>query len=191
MTRSALIFLVVLTGAATALGKPAKKSDPPPKPKSLLGQKAPDFTLKDYRNRPWRLSALKGQKIVVIEFGITGCYCGRRGLEDLQWMHRDFGPKGVQCLAIGLEAHPLQPIPEFMKERKLSFPFLTDPGGKVAAAYHAEIAPYVVIVDKAGVVRWVESNFAEDLAWKVSLQLSKMLPAKKTPTKVKSPPKKV
>lgn len=46
-------------------------------------------------------------------------------------------------------------------ELKLPFPVLADRFGVVARRYRAKVLPYVVIVDRSGVVRWSRTGFEE------------------------------
>jgi peroxiredoxin len=155
----------------------ATKSAPVPASNSLIGEPARDFTLKDLGGKTWRLSSLRGQSMVVLEFASTSCHCAQLAVIDLDRVREKYASRGVQALAIGFEEQPLRPPAEFLKEAGLKVPFLIDPGRKTAGAYKVRWPPTVVIIDRAGIVRWICDRFSRDVADKVSAELSRMLAA--------------
>ena len=61
---------VVLLGMFAMLPALAQWED---QGQQLVGKPAPDFALKDASGKDWRLSDLKGKKVVLLDFGSTGC----------------------------------------------------------------------------------------------------------------------
>ena len=67
------------------------------------GQPAPDFTLKDLDGKTWKLSDLKGKKIVMIDFWATWCNICKREMPILQKVYQEYKGKGVEFFGIALD----------------------------------------------------------------------------------------
>ena len=134
-----------------------------------VGDKAPDFTLKDQNNEQVSLSDFAGKRNVVLLFypltftGVCqGELCAVR--DDLASFQND----DVQVLAISVDSAYAHKV--WANEQGYDFPLLADfwPHGKVASDYGvfneaAGIATRgTFIIDKAGVVRWKVVNAIPD-----------------------------
>lgn len=56
----------------------------------------------------------------------------------------------------------LQPIRDFKKRHKITFPILNDANNKVDDAYLIEAIPTNVVIDKEGIVRYWAEGFNPD-----------------------------
>jgi peroxiredoxin (alkyl hydroperoxide reductase subunit C) len=130
-----------------------------------VGDKAPDFTLRDQNNEEVTLSSFRGQKAVLIVFyplAFTGICTGEltRLRDDLPSFQND----DVQTVTISVDSAYTHKI--FAEREGFEFPLLADfwPHGAVAQAYGvfndtAGIANRgTFLVDKDGVVRFAEMN---------------------------------
>jgi peroxiredoxin len=130
-----------------------------------VGDKAPDFTLRDQNNEEVTLSSFRGKQAVLIIFypaaftGIcTGELCAVR--DDLPAFQND----DVQVLTISVDSAYSHKI--FSEREGYEFPLLSDfwPHGAVAQLYgafndEAGIANRgTFLVDKDGIVRFTELN---------------------------------
>ena len=103
-----------------------------------VGQQAPDFTLKSTTGDPVTLSALRGEKPVVLvfyPFTFTGVCEGE--LCSIRDDHTPFDSADAQVLAISCDPAPSQKI--WAEQQGWTFPVLSDfwPHGEVARAYGA------------------------------------------------------
>ena len=126
---------------------------------AVVGQPAPDFSLRDQSNNTVSLADLKGQKalIVFIPFPFTGTCDGEAcALRD------DLGAlEGLGAKVVIITVHAGPTNRKWAEEYKLQFPVLTDfwPHGAVAQAYGAfneQIGSAVrqsFVLDQNGVVR--------------------------------------
>jgi peroxiredoxin Q/BCP len=79
-------------------------------------------------------------------------------LERYEKRRRDFDEAGVRVAAVSVD--PIDVSQGLADRLQLGFPLLADDGGDLARAYgvwHAEkkiAIPSIVVVDRAGVVRW-------------------------------------
>lgn len=126
---------------------------------AVIGQPAPDFSLRDQANNTVSLADLKGQKalIVFIPFPFTGiCDSEACAVRDDLKALQDLGAKVVV-----ITAHAGPTNRKWAAENNLTFPVLSDfwPHGAVAQAYGAfndQIGVAVrqsFVLDKDGIVR--------------------------------------
>jgi len=107
----------------------------------------PDFTLKDLSGKTWTFGELQG-KVVLVNFWATWCPPCRKEMPDLETLYQRFRSKGLVVLGISdEEAAKVEP---FIRERKVSFPVLLDPGQKVNEMFVVEGIPKSFVYDREG-----------------------------------------
>jgi hypothetical protein len=94
-------------------------------------------------------------KLTVFVFYSRSCPCLRVHEPRLWSLADDFRARGVSLWLVDSEvgADPALDARE-AQERAYAFPLLTDHGGKLAKAVHAEFATHSVVVDASGHVRY-------------------------------------
>jgi peroxiredoxin len=134
-----------------------------------VGDKAPDFELKDNHGRTVKLSDFHGEKNVVLlfyPFAFTGVCTGE--LCELRDNLPKFSDRGTQVLAVSNDS--IHTLRVFAEQEGLEYPLLSDfwPHGNVSRAYGVfdEDKGCAVrgtfIIDKEGVVRWTVLNGLPD-----------------------------
>ncbi|MFB7495296.1 peroxiredoxin [Streptomyces sp. NPDC056161] len=134
-----------------------------------VGDKAPDFELKDNHGRAVKLSDFRGQKNVVLlfyPFAFTGVCTGE--LCELRDNLPTFVNDDTQLLAVSNDS--IHTLRVFAEQEGLEYPLLSDfwPHGETSRAYgvFAEDKGCAVrgtfIIDKEGVVRWTVVNDLPD-----------------------------
>jgi len=107
----------------------------------------PEFALKDLSGKTWTFAELRG-KVVLVNFWATWCPPCRKEMPDLEALYERFGAQGLAVLGISdEEAAKVQP---FIRERKISFPVLLDPGRKVNEMFVVEGIPKTFVYDRDG-----------------------------------------
>ena len=133
-------------------------------PHPLLDQPAPDFQLSDHLGRPQSLSGHLDRGPVVLVF-YYGYYCNHC-VSQLFALGDDiakFHELGAEVIAISADSSD-ETAQKFAKHGPFSFPVLSDPENKIAAAYSV-FAPRTpttpqsllhgtFIIDRDGLVRW-------------------------------------
>ncbi|GGS94268.1 peroxiredoxin [Streptomyces chromofuscus] len=134
-----------------------------------VGDKAPDFALKDNHGRAVQLSDFRGEKNVVLifyPFAFTGVCTGE--LCEVGDNLPQFADRDTQVLAVSNDS--IHTLRVFAEQERLEYPLLSDfwPHGEVSRAYgvFAEDKGCALrgtfVIDKEGVVRWTVVNGLPD-----------------------------
>jgi len=115
--------------------------------------KAPDFTLKNYDGKEFKLADFKG-KIVVLEWINPECPFVRYHYEKkstIKELAKKYKEKKIVWLAINsTNFHKTEDNKKFAEKNKISHPILDDSSGKVGRAYHATNTPHMFIINTDG-----------------------------------------
>jgi len=109
-----------------------------------LGTEAPAFELPGVDGEMHALSRYAEATAVVVVFTCNHCPYAVAVEERLIALQREYGPRGVQLIAISANDHPSDTFPKMQqraKERGFNFPYLYDESQEVARAYGAACTP--------------------------------------------------
>ena len=110
-----------------------------------LGQKAPEFSLKDINGKTVSLSAFKG-KVVILDFFASWCPPCRQEIPDFIKLQNEYGDKGFAMVGVALVK--LGDAKKFAGEFGISYPVLID-DGKVSNLYGpVRSIPTTFVIDK-------------------------------------------
>jgi peroxiredoxin len=119
-----------------------------------LGKNAPNFSLPGIDGKKHSLDSFAGKKSLVVMFICNHCPYVKAVQDRLAGLARDYGPKGVQFVAINsndIENYP-EDSPENMKRQSeevgFTFPYLLDETQEVARAYGAVCTPDIFVFDR-------------------------------------------
>lgn len=127
--------------------RPAPEIAPGPR----VGESLADFTLPDMNGEPVQLAALRG-KVVFINVWTTWCPPCIEEMPAIQRLYEQLHPKGLEVLAINMDALGRQTVEPFLDKRRLTFPVLLDPESRTERLYQTAGIPESFIVDKAGLL---------------------------------------
>jgi peroxiredoxin len=112
-----------------------------------IGAQAPDWTLKDAKGQPHRLSDYRG-KVVVMDFWAVWCVPCHRLMPEMQKMHEDLSKRGVVVFGISTGEHGGDPA-QLMKDRGYTYGLLLN-GETIAEDYHVVGLPTVYVIGVDG-----------------------------------------
>jgi peroxiredoxin len=123
----------------------------------VLGREAPDFTLKSTAGENLRLSEFRGQ-VVMINFWARWAGDSRREIPALERIHGTYARAGLVVLGVSLEADARR-AGEFAKSMHIPYPVLIDTDPAIGQKYAVDKMPMTVLIDRAGVIRYVHIGF--------------------------------
>lgn len=145
-----LLVVVVLAINVTTLVRDLDSIRP-----VTTGAAAPGFNVRATKRAPVSLASLRG-KVVLISFWASWCTPCLREMPFLQQLQTDLGPRGLQVLAINVEAPAeLGQRMDVIRKRHPRLP-LYGGGQRVANRYGVQTLPHLVLVDKKGRVAQVQ-----------------------------------
>ena len=106
-----------------------------------------DFTLMELGGKTWTLKEQRG-KVVVLNFWATWCPPCRKEMPDLETLYQQFKDQGLVILAISDEDS--DKVKPFIKQQKVTYPILLDPGRKVNELFQIEGIPKTFVYDRTG-----------------------------------------
>jgi peroxiredoxin len=121
------------------------------------GQRAPEFSLPSLKGATVTLASLKG-KVVLIDFWAQWCEPCKKELPQLDRLAREYAQKGVVIVAVNIDKQR-ENAERMVKQLGVSLPVLLDPAGSVAGTYDLPKMPTSFVVDKKGIIRYVNEGF--------------------------------
>jgi peroxiredoxin len=137
------LLLVIAYGLLTR--QPADDATP------RVGHLLADFTLPDLHGQPVQLAALRG-KVVFVNVWATWCPPCIEEMPTIQRLYARLHDRGLEVLAVSLDALGVQVVGPFMQQQRLTFPVLLDTQSFVQRLYHTTGIPESFIVDKRGLL---------------------------------------
>ena len=118
-----------------------------------VGKAAPDFSLYDLNDKPYRLSDFRG-KVVFLNFWATWCKPCREEMPSMEILNKNFEKDGLVILAVSIDrVTTTKDIPPFVKGMNLTFPVLVDSWGMTDKPYKRMGVPETFIIDQQGIIR--------------------------------------
>jgi peroxiredoxin/mono/diheme cytochrome c family protein len=124
--------------------------------KAQLGQTIDEFSLQDYRGKPFALADAKDSKLVVVAFLGVECPLSKLYAPKLVKLAKEYEGQGVTF--IGVNPNRQDSVTEmghFANEHQLNFPLLKDLNNKLADAMGAARVPQVFVLDEQRKIRYV------------------------------------
>jgi len=113
-----------------------------------IGKPAPDFTLKNFDGKEYKLADLK-DKVVVLEWYNIGCPVCVKYTERMKEWSEAYAKKGIVWLAIDSTSYGDDTKnAAYAKKHKLAYPILNDFSGDIGRAYGAKTTPHMYVINK-------------------------------------------
>ena len=135
-------------------------------PAGMIGEKVPDFTVKDESGKEYSLAQLsEGKKYILIDFWASWCAPCRREIPNLKNLYAKYGSKGFQIISISRDKNA-EDWKKAIEDEQLTWPNFLDESD-IAKLYKVRAIPTMYLVDADG--RIVAENVrGEALAEKVA-----------------------
>ena len=136
-------------------------------PAGQVGQKVPDFTVKDEAGKTHTLaSLLKGKKYMVLDFWASWCGPCRREIPNVKKQYALYKNKGLQVVSISIDKNA-EAWKKAVKEEQLQWPNFLSPA--VADQYRVKAVPTMYLLDNTGkILAESEDARGENLAAKLA-----------------------
>ena len=125
----------------------------------LLGEVAPDFTLRSDHGDNKKLSEYRG-KVVLINFWASWCGPCQQELPKLSELKRLHDEHDFVLLAVNIDEEPEKAI-RLAKKLGIDFPILFDEGKQVSKLYDIDAMPMTILVGRNGEVRYMHRGYKE------------------------------
>ena len=152
----AVSSIVFAAGVAFAAGDTAMRLK--------VGEKAPDFHLKDLADPKGRIvslseyvgAAAKEKKVVMLEFWATWCDICKKEMPNLVRLNNQWKDKGFLLLSVVLQSGSVDDVKKIMRDKKLNYAVLLDQDLAVATKIYglAGPIPLKVVIDHKGIIRY-------------------------------------
>ncbi len=149
MSKIPVVCGMVLTALLAGAGRSAVPA--------LVGRPAPDFVLRSLDGPNLRLSEFRGQ-VVLITFWARWAGDSRMELPALDRINTTYNRAGLVVLGVSVDEDERRSR-EFAEGMNLKFPILFDTTPDVGRDYFIEKMPMTILVDRSGVVRFVNAGF--------------------------------
>jgi hypothetical protein len=136
----------------------------------LLGKPAPVFKMDLLNGGQFDLAAERGKHIVVLQFWATWSVPSTRNLPEVARIASSFANKDVVFCAINQGQDP-QVVRKFLAQLKtVPSVAIEKSGADTSNLYKVSSAPYFVVIDKKGIVRFCSSDYQVPVSIEQRLQ---------------------
>ena len=110
---------------------------------------APDFAVPNLAGQAVRLSAYRGQ-VVLVNLWATWCPPCREEMPSMQKLYDRLKDRGFVLLAVSQDETGPETVKSFVEQMKITFPVLVDPDGDVGRKFGVWGYPESFVVDREG-----------------------------------------
>lgn len=160
MKRTILLSLLVLVAFSILLVVGQAQKAESAREGIAEGKKAQDFTLKDLKGNSFTLNSLFGEKILLLDFSTTWCPHCVTIIPALRNIHTNY--EDVKVLAVYIRESKTT-LEEFAKKHEIPYTILLDADGSVASKYGIRGVPTLILVDRAGIIRFRGHHIPEEI----------------------------
>lgn len=122
-----------------------------------VGTQAPDFTLKSNQGDNVRLAEQRGQ-VVMLNFWASWCAPCRKEMPLLDELYQRYESAGFMLYGVNVEPDSAAGD-ELIKDLGVTLPVLYDTESRVSQAYGIDAMPTTIVIDRDGVIRYVNRGY--------------------------------
>jgi thiol-disulfide isomerase/thioredoxin len=151
------------TGTATnaASGQTTAETQTAPAGSTDVGAAMPEYTATGLDGSKFDLAAQR-DKVVLLNVWATWCQPCRFEIPELQLLHERYGPRGFAVLGVSVDESGVESVKAFIAEqKKMAYPVVLDPAGKIADLLQTTVLPTSVLIDRSGKILWKKVGIVE------------------------------
>jgi len=137
------------------------------------GDRVPELGLRDLDGRRVTVAALRG-KVLLVDFWATWCEPCRQELPFLQKLHERYADQGLVVVGVSVDER-VGNVRRYVQREGLGFTILHDREKQVAERFGLDRMPTNYVVDRRGVIRYVNPTFRADHAERIEGQVKRLL----------------
>jgi len=122
-----------------------------------IGDLSPDWTLLSLNDKQVKLSALKGN-VVVLEFWFPGCAGCLAAIPEMNNIYKKYSKKGLSLFGVEFTNARSSVLKAYVNDYKVQYPILYS-AETVSKSYSITSAPTIFLLDKQGVIRYISMGF--------------------------------
>ncbi len=119
-----------------------------------VGSLAPDFTATDLDGNTVVLSGILEDRLMVLDFWATWCVPCLQAFPEVQKLHEEFAPRGVEFVAVSLRENP-DDVRRFIERTGYTVRVVADTDGAIGSRYGVMAIPSIVVVGQDGRVELI------------------------------------
>jgi thiol-disulfide isomerase/thioredoxin len=157
------IFAMILSGCA--------RRPPESEPMLEIGQPAPSFKLPDLSGQQVSLDQFKG-KVVMLDFWATWCGPCRMTMPLMENLQKEYADTMV-LLTINIQ-ESRDVVRDYIRAQGLRSRALLDEEGSVGALYGSESIPMQILIDKQGILRFIQAGYGARTLSQLRAEINKL-----------------
>jgi len=173
------------TGGSSATGGAATSARGGGARADEVGKPAPEIVVQRLNGKPLALSSLRG-KVVLLDVWASWCGPCKQELPMLDAIAGRLRGRGVEILAISIDQERDNVLKFLGSRTHWSLTVAHDPGGAIAETLQPDKMPTSYVIDRAGVIRYVNMGFEPSDAAVIEQRLAEL--AGESETASASPP---
>jgi thiol-disulfide isomerase/thioredoxin len=123
-----------------------------------IGRPAPEIVIDRMDGKPLSLSSLRG-KVVLLDVWASWCGPCQKELPMLDAIARRLHGRGVEVLAVSIDQERSNLVKFLEVQPGWALTVAHDPRGRIAETLQPDKMPTSYVIDRAGVIRYVNSGF--------------------------------
>lgn len=118
-----------------------------------VGSVLPEYTAAWLDGSRFDLAERRG-RAVLVNLWATWCPPCRAEIPELQRLHDRYGANGFEVIGVSVDEGGVETVRQFIAERKVTYPIIIDPEGKLASILQTSVLPTSLLLDRQGKIVW-------------------------------------
>jgi thiol-disulfide isomerase/thioredoxin len=120
----------------------------------------PDNKVKDIDQNRISLSALKGEKLTVLDFWATWCKPCITAIPEINSIYDEFSPKGIGFIGVNVDGpRNLSKVKPFATSLNIKYPLVLDPNQDLVNRFNITVFPSLLVLNEKGKEVFIHEGF--------------------------------